>query len=925
MSRKQNKQNVQATSAAPGTSDGRLLPVEAARVRELIAGQHSKAALQLAKDLYKRWAAAESETLLVEAYTARIDDLLKLGMMVEAKALLAIVRERFPASLPRLAELGREISALDGRLEEVVSPLRDPSLSWEERERIETFIRQRVQDLPALAAVSSLPQDHPLRVAASALSAAFKAVTQGPVEDEILALPEVSRRSPLASWKALVRAISGYYRREDEECGKWLLSIVDDSIPARLLPAIVAMRGGKTDSKFTPAEERLISVAGDHSAGLHAAVANLERAFHAKKQRPILDAVRAVAAASDRCEPAIRERLRQHIAVRGIMQHLPLPSVHAALGSHPRQDAYYYRLLARTLENEQHLEGYAEAAIVWEDFRREAIKEHWFAGGSLEDGVLALHMVQLIEKVPAELAEEMKDREPFYRKPAKWNKDEGLPSPATLYRRACEADPHPEAFQAWLNRAKQQGPWQEADNVAEQWREARGADIQPLLHLMESSERRSAFKKSLKYLEEAENLDRLNPEVRRAKLRLLLAAVLRHLSQRKTHLARGGIEQLETVPEVRPGEIAALAAALRWCSAAVDGDKSAQGAREAELNKSIGCVAAHLLIEALLIDAKMIGTTMPPSKAAETPALELLAGAVRACVLGEWAGLSIPLPSSWNDPLIASMYLPNCPLDAAQMLVLGEAALNCVSRELAFAVSAAGLAGGSANARFLFLRTRSLPPWASARRHGCLTAALELARRERNTELAGTILDHLHGKQPSERGRLRWEADQRDDLRDDPRIASRPVSPELLSKILEEERQLKQFPVFGSYRDPNYAGEFDPLLCDCPRCQANRGGFPDEDDALDEDDEDEDEFDDDEFDEPPPPLSRKAKEMLEDFLGKLPPAVAQRVIRAIAAGEEPISAIDRIMNKEFPKRALPASPNKEKTAKAKPPEQGSLF
>jgi len=920
MSRKQNKQNVQASGSAPGTGDGRLLPVEAARVRELIAGQHSKAALQLAKDLYKRWAGTESETLLVEAYTARIDDLLKLGMMVEAKALLAIVRERFPASLPRLAEVGREISALDGRLEEVVGPLRDPNLSSEERERIETFVRQRVHDLPALAAVSSLPQDHPLRVAASALSAAFKAVTQGPVEDEILVLPEVSRRSPLASWKGLVRAIASYYRREDEDCGKWLLSIVDDSIPARLLPAIMAMRGGKTDSKFTPAEEKLISVAGDHSAGLHAAVANLEKAFHAKKQKPILDAVRAVAAASGRCEPALRERLRQHIAVRGTV-HLPLPSVHAALGSHPRQDAYYYRLLARTLENEQHFEGYAEAAIVWEDFRREAIKEHWFAAGSLEDGVLALHMAQLIEKVPAELAEEMKDREPFHRKPAKWNKDEGLPSPATLYRRACEADPHLEAFQAWLNWANQQGPWQEADNVAEQWRQARGADIQPLLHLMESSERRSAFKKSLKYLEEAENLDRLNPEVRRAKLRLLLAAVLRHLSQRKTHLARGGIEQLETVPEVRPGEIAALAAALRWCSAAVDGDKSAQRARETELNRSIGCVAAHLLIEALLICAKMIGTTMPPLKAAETPALELLAGAVRACVLGEWAGLSIPLPSSWNDSLIAALCLPNCPLDAAQMLVFGQAALNCVSRELAFAVSAAGLASGSANARFLFLRVRSLPPWASARRSGCLTAALELARRERNTELAGTILDHLNGKQPSERGRLGWGADQRDD----PRIASRPVSPELLSKILEEERQLKQFPVSGSYLEPKYASEFDSLLCDCPKCRANRGGFPEEDDALDEDDEDEDEFDDDEFDEPPPPLSRKAKEMLEEFLGTLPPAVARRVIRAIAAGEEPISAIDRIMNKEFPNRAIPASPNKEKTARAKPPAQGSLF
>jgi hypothetical protein len=99
-----------------------------------------------------------------------------------------------------------------------------------------------------------------------------------------------------------------------------------------------------------------------------------------------------------------------------------------------------------------------------------------------------------------------------------------------------------------------------ADSVAERWKEARAADIQPLLYLMESAEKRNAFKKSLKYLEEAENLDRLNPDVRRARLRLLLSAALGHLQKRKAHLALGGVEEIETVPEVRPGEIAALAA-----------------------------------------------------------------------------------------------------------------------------------------------------------------------------------------------------------------------------------------------------------------------------------------------------------------------------------------------------------------------------
>ncbi len=920
MTRKETRQNGEASRAAPGAKDRGLLPAEAARVRELIAGRHSKTALQLAKDLHKRCAAADSETLLVEAYKARIDDLLKLGMTVEAKSLLAIVQERFPASLARLAEVGREICAQDGRLGEVVGPLCDPNLPAEDRDRIEALIRQQIHDLPALASVSSLPQEHPLRVAASALAEAFNAVTSGPVDDGILAFTEVSRRSPLASWKALVRAIACYYRHEDAECNKWLRTIVEDSVPARLVPAAAALRGLIPDSKFTAAETKLIGAVGDPSAVLRSAVAKLEKAFHAKKLEPVLDAVRKVAAASERCDPMLRERLRQHIAVRSIMHHFPLPSVHTALGALPRQDAYYYRLLARALETQQYVEGCAEASIVWEDFRREAIKENWFAAGSLEDGVLALHTAELIEKVPEDLVEEMKDRQPAYRKATKWKDWQGLPSPAVLYRRACEADPHPETFQAWLKWAKKQAQWQEADAVAERWRKARPADIQPLLHLMESSEKRSAFKKSLKYLEEAETLDRVNPEVRRAKLRLLLSAVLRHLSQRKPHLARGGIEQLEAIPEVRPGEFAALAAALRWCSAAVDGDKPAQQEREAELNNSVGWAAAHLLIAALLHAAKLSGMAGPSLKVSETPALELLTGAVKVCLLGEWAGLRIPLPPPWNDRLIAALHLPSSPLDAAQMLVLGESAIDCLAFELAYAVSSVGLAGGKANARFLFLRARCLPAFAALRRNGCLTAALELARRERNTELAGKILDLLSGNRPNgdPRHKYGWRMSY------DPRIASRPVSPELLSKIIEEEKTLEQFPIFESYHKPKYAPEPDYSVCGCPECRARRGETAD--DGEEWDDDDEDDFDDDEDDFALPPSLDEMAGLLDEILRSLPPAVAQsaaqKLKKAMTAGEDPFTAISRIIGKETVRPERAAKPQK---AERKPPEQGSLF
>jgi len=54
--------------AQPQSRVACLLPEEIGQIRELIAGKHSKSALQLAKDLYKRSATAESEALLTDAY-----------------------------------------------------------------------------------------------------------------------------------------------------------------------------------------------------------------------------------------------------------------------------------------------------------------------------------------------------------------------------------------------------------------------------------------------------------------------------------------------------------------------------------------------------------------------------------------------------------------------------------------------------------------------------------------------------------------------------------------------------------------------------------------------------------------------------------------------------------------------------------------
>lgn len=922
MPQKQMKRSVLATNASAGAGNGHLPAGDAERVRELIANRHSKAALQLAKDVHKRDATADSESLLIDAYRARIEDLIQLRMTVEAKALFAMVRERFPAAVPQMAELERELSVLDGRLDEIVEPLGDAELPAEDRERIDTFIRQRVDDLPALARVRSLGPEHPLCSAASALSTAFQAVTEGPVEDELLALPQVSRRGPLACWKALVRGIACYYRLEDAECGKWLQTIPDDSVPARLIPSFLGLLGTKTDIRFSPSETRLIEAAGDRGAALRSSLTSLEAAFAAKKRQPILDAMRAVTLASLHVDATLRERLRQHIAVRCIMQHILGPAVDGAMGGPPRQDAYFYRLLARALEDVPSEESSAEAVIVWDEFRRSAIRENWFAAGGLEDGVLSLHMAEMVAKLPDDVIEDMEECEiPLSR----GRRSAKLPAAGELYERAAQADASAETFEAWLRWAKKQQNGKVADDVAERWRKAQPREIQPLLHLMESAEKRNALKKSLKYLEEAEELDRLNPAVRRAKARLLLSSSARHLAQRMTHLLPAEIKQLLSVPEVRPGELAALAAALRWCSAAIEEDHAARQEREKELIGSVGPVAASLLLSALLRAAGLSADVSAPSvDPRQSPPADLLAGAVRACLAGDWVGLSIPLRFAWTGKLIAALKHPNGSVDAAQLLVLGEAALGESASELAYAVSGAGLALGSANARFLFLRARALPHWIYIRREGCLTAALELARRGRDTELVGRILDRWSGG-----GRF------------GPGAAAESRSAELAGAVLEEEVKFKKFPSVPRDDQPAYAAQLKSMaadLCDCPKCPAKRGepvgvwDDEDDDDAFD----DEEDWDDD-LDGPP---MGAIPDALEAILASLPAAAQQQILNAIDRGEDPVKvfdALDQAVGKIFSGSGTRASkwkpPGttgsrkkiKENAPQDSPPAQGSLF
>ena len=323
----------------------------------------------------------------------------------------------------RLDELSATSAARSGALEELLAPLNDPELSAERRAAIEQAVQNGVADLAALAACAALPSDHSLRVAAAALDAALTAVTSAPVTDEEIALPAVSRRSPLAPWKLLVRAIACFYRGEDDACRECLGAIKPESVPARLVPAMHAMLtpGAETAAPLAPAAVALAARTTASSAALKNRLEMLDRAFADFANNPatgpsegqILKLVRSAMEECRRSMPEQMETLKRLIYIRGSMNELDRPRMLAALEGMPRRDASFYRALAHGMETTGDPDKLAAACEYWDEFRQHAAREGWFAANGVEVATLYLHIIGVLRRIPRGAAVGVSASQPF--------------------------------------------------------------------------------------------------------------------------------------------------------------------------------------------------------------------------------------------------------------------------------------------------------------------------------------------------------------------------------------------------------------------------------------------------------------------------------------------------------------------------------
>lgn len=829
-------------------------------IRELLTQGKAKPALERAKDYHKRTATPASEELLVEAYLARIRTLLESGMREEARAMADLALSRYEAARARKTEV-ELIFATHGSLDDLVRPLADPELPPPARVSVEEALRRTLADPGALARCTALPEEHPLRRAAATLTSALEAVTTRVVPDEELALPEISRRSPLAPWKMLVRALAAFYHNDDEASRRALDALEPDSAPARLAPALRAMLEPEArPGDLAPRAQALVRRVTGSLDELREALERLDHEYKNMRPGRVLRAIREAVAAARASAPELLEPLRQNIAVRTYLEGAPPEEIREAMGGPPVKNSGYWRLEALGWERTEARERYLLIICTdWEQFRRHAIAEGWFNPEGPEAVALYLHMAGVLGlHDPQHLVYERKE---FIKQSERqgWlnNQFDGQPlavhrvgcwerkpdtfflDPDQLYARACALDPSAENYRLWLEWARRLGgnDWKDPERVARAWAAARPEDPGPLLELSAMAERRNALDKALKWLDQAMALDPLSPAVRRARLRLVAAAALRHLKLRKPHLVDKDLAQLEALPQAAEGDRPAFLEALRWLAGALSGAApEAQEVRRAEIIRRLGSEAAAEVFLSGLASAsglKNVHTLGPPpgkelskkvrsglakltggsSRRPELPEGESLAQAVgRALALGDELNLALAVPDTWEAELIKALTRPAPPVDPARLRTLAEAAMREKRLDLASAASGAGLAlGGPDTARFMLLRARSITVLEFTRRSDAFLAAITLARRQRDTELVREAIDLLRN---GERwNRYNYFADLDDAIAD---RSHQDLDPAHLERVLAAERGEIQRK--GANFQPTYFAD-----CPCLHCRIARG------------------------------------------------------------------------------------------------------
>ncbi len=726
--------------------DSPLLGPEPSRIADLLGQGRVREAVDAARDLAKKSPGAASDDLLVRAYTARIGQLRAEGLDRDARSLCDLVERRVPAAREQMAALREEGDLVADGFRGLLAAL--DAAEEDERKRFVALLARKLTDPGTLAASPALAAGHPLKAEAEAVRDVFAAVTRGPLPDGAMAaLDVVSRSSPLAPWKLLIRAIDALSRNDSESVRRNVAALPPESAVAPLGPLLLRL-SGSTDA--APALPAPIAALGERLTGgratLRASLEELENALTKEDEVRATRAAERILSAIPPSATGTRTRFLLTLVSRWIQAGLSPEALSRDL-IRGRSKPESLRHVALALE---HFDRRA-AVEAWEGFLEARQYLQPTASGA-EIAAIRRHMAALVPPDEDEFLDALLAfdddgdfdddldyhcpdclREASLRRKSRRVFDRGA-----LLEKAVAADGSQKSFRALLSHQVAQES-KTAVGTATRWLEAWPGDSEPLVFLVEEAESRRDWKTALALLERADAEKHLSPQLRGRRFFALVGQVEDRIRKGQVAAALSGLKLAEKEPQATDGELGPYLTALEWAltQAGRKPDPAATTAVAARLEAEVKNPAFSWILEA---SAAAFLKREPGIAARAFSPVQALAALVRAQRL--LPRLSRRLRVSDDIVQAAGRHLSNATPEELLTVCAGPAA--DAWSELAYAASTLGLAlDGPLLARFLVARARALTARgdvdAVVRTVQLLRAAQALAGTTRDSEALQSV------------------------------------------------------------------------------------------------------------------------------------------------------------------------------------------
>jgi len=735
-------------------------------VKQLLSKGKIKDAVETAKNLFKHNPSCENQADLVAAYIARIDQMISRKELEAARTIIHNLLSRFPESKDACFQRSQRIEMVAfSPVDRAIQAFLAVEASPEGKAAATAALAKEIVDPLEVAESRVLPENHSLKFEARIISEAFRSAIRGKgisrFQDD---LRKVQRGSPLAAWRRAIFGIDCFHRNDQENMAFHLSGLSLD-VPIGIVgPALMALAGEHpflnpphTQAIFERLKEKILGDGRKIRSELSEVFEKIE-----------LGNLCNVLEEAGRLLPKLRRRFPE--AFSDFSRHLI--SLVCEDGSEESRHTIQDLLFTNKVEHSEMLLWVAKSMVEIDPL---------FSALYLRENALTLGKAKfsrdekawLLKKSAVLLIGSGYDGLPG--EPEPLLAGTALPkSTIDLLRKSLEFQHTADAHELLLSEMEVfEYSLKEMEREALLWHEKDPGNILPLLILVRRARRRKTLRKAIRFIEIAEQVDPIHPEIRNARVEILVETLEENLLKKNISTrSQKVIDDLyKHIPEEdkRRWYIGALA----WAGRILSGSPPIDCCPFAP---SLDATIKAVILNDLAVRFSIPGITTDSFN----PGSDYLRFFVSlAKVIGGYLALDRSLSLAVLDNCRFTSHIPETAWDPAGLCDFCEGATRERKHELLFLLTGIGLRlGGSDLYKFLFYRGITWLKFDQARAERILAAAETLALKMNDEFFLNKIRDLLSESKEGDFGSFfrSLKRQKMDHLNEKGKLTSREIS-----------------------------------------------------------------------------------------------------------------------------------------------------